>query len=160
VPLYGCVRFAPFFLPASLSTMMKGKMRLLSLFLVVLACGCASDNNPLMTGNPKDWIGHSTTDLANAIGQPTRTLAQAEGEIWEYTKEYDRDIPKGSHSAFSMGTFGGNNSFVSRAGFASNSNEEHVGHFVDTFRAEVRDGVIKKVYASEFVDGQRVYEVH
>jgi hypothetical protein len=45
--------------------------------------GCAT--NPLMTGEPDDWVGHTTTELRAGLGEPNRVVPQADGkEVWEY----------------------------------------------------------------------------
>jgi len=72
------------------------------LLSVLILCGCASEKNPLMTGNPKDWRRHPTSDLVTACGQPTRILQQSDGEVWQYIGEWEAEVPKGSHMLFDM----------------------------------------------------------
>lgn len=113
-----------------------------------------------MTGNPKDWCGHQTSDLVAARGQPTRIIHQTDGEIWEYVNEGDFIVPKGSHMVFNMGGFGNSSAFAGGGGFVSEKNDQHKSHYVVINRFEVKNGIIKKWYGERDVDGRMIWHGH
>jgi hypothetical protein len=128
--------------------------------LVALAlCGCAS-NNPLMTGNPKDWRGHPTTDLVTAHGQPTHILQQSDGEVWQYVQEWDAVVPKGSHASFSMGGFGNSGGSALAGGGGIESHEQYNAHYIRTDNFQIKDGIIKKWYGEIDQNGSVVWKRH
>ena len=136
------------------------KTTILILVSTIILCGCATVKNPLMTGNPKDWRGHPTADLVTAWGQPTHTLNQSDGEIWQYVKEWDAVVPKGSHASFSMGGFGNNSSSAFGGGGGSSSHEQYNAHYVRTDNFAVRNGIIRNWYGEMDENGQVVLKQH
>lgn len=113
-----------------------------------------------MTGNPKDWRGHPTSDLVTVGGQPTRIIKQSDGEIWQYVKEWDAVVPKGSRALFNMGGFssGGNSAASGGGGFESH--EQYSAHFKRTDNFEVKKGIIEKWYGQMEENGQVVWQRH
>jgi len=131
------------------------------IFLVALIlCGCASEKNPLMTGNPKDWRGHPTSDLVTASGQPTRVLQQSDGEVWQYIKQWDAEVPKGSHMSFNMQGFSTANSSVSGAGGGFESHEQYKAHYVRIDSFAVKKGIITKWYGEIDENDQAIRKWH
>jgi hypothetical protein len=126
----------------------------------LILCGCASERNPLLTGNPKDWRGHPTSDLVTVGGQPTRIIKQSDGEIWQYVKEWDAVVPKGSHASFNMRGFGDNGSSAVGGGGGFSSHEQYNAHFVRTDNFAVRNGIIRKWYGEIDENGQVVLQRH
>lgn len=169
------------------------KRKILIVFSALALVGCASD--PLMTGEPHDWVGHRATDLKAAMGEPTRVIEQSnynaddlkiakmfeakdQGgiEILEYVQEGDFVTPKESDTKFRFGGFGGStttansygNTAVSntRGGFGggggikTTESPEHMSHFVNLTRFEVRNGIIVKWFQSRTVDGLVLWTHH
>lgn len=126
----------------------------------LILCGCATEKNPLMTGNPKDWRGHPTADLVAVCGQPTRILHQSDGEVWQYVEESDAVVPKGSHMSFNMRGFSSGGNSAAGAGGGFESHDQYAAHFVRTDNFEVKKGIIKKWYGQTQENGQVVWKGH
>ena len=136
------------------------KMTIPILIGTLILCGCASEKNPLLTGNPKDWRDHPTTDLVTVWGQPTRIINQSDGEIWQYIQESDAVIPKGSHASFNMGGFSGSGSSALGGGGGFSSHEQYNAHIVKINNFAVRNGIIKKWYGEIRENDQVVLKEH
>lgn len=130
------------------------------LLAALILCGCATEKNPLLTGNPKDWRGHPTSDLVAAHGQPTRVLHQSDGDIWQYVQERDAVVPKGSHAAFNMLGFSGSGSSAMGGGGGFENHEQYTAHLVRTDNFAVKDGIIKRWYGETDENGQMVWHGH
>lgn len=129
------------------------KTTILILIGTLILCGCATEttkkntlNSPLLTGNTKDWRGHPTADLIMIWGQPTRILNQSDGEIWQYVKEWDAVIPKGSHGSFNMQEMGDSSGSIAGGGGGFSSHEQYNAHFVRIDNFAVVNGIIGKWY--------------
>lgn len=130
------------------------------LLSVLILCGCASEKNPLMTGNPKDWRRHPTSDLVTACGQPTRILQQSDGEVWQYIGEWEAEVPKGSHMLFDMRGFSTANSSVSGAGGGFESHDQYKAHYKRIDNFAVKKGIIMKWYGEIDENGQAIRQWH
>jgi hypothetical protein len=166
--------------------------KILIILSALALVGCASD--PLMTGEPHDWVGHLASDLKAAMGEPTRVIHQSnyqdndpaiaklfegksgKSEIWEYVQTGDAISPKESDTKFRFGGFGGStttaNSYGNTAvsnthggfggggGIKTTESPEHMSHFVNLTRFEVRNGIIVKWFQSRTVDGLVLWTHH
>jgi hypothetical protein len=107
-------------------------MKTLSLAFIVaiLLVGCAS--NPLLTGEPADWVRKPAAELRNSLGEPTRTVVHQDGsQTWEYVTEgeYVRE-------------------------------HRSPGHFVNVTRYLVKDGKVRKWFTERIEDGVVVRSDH
>jgi hypothetical protein len=152
------------------------KRRILIIFSALALVGCASD--PLMTGEPHDWVGHLASDLKAAMGEPTRIIHQSnyqdndpaisklfeaksgESEIWEYVQTGDAVSPKESSTAFNMHGADSNLGFGAHGGINTTESPAHQSHYENIWRYEIKNGKVVKWYAARLVDGKTVWSQH
>jgi len=123
-------------------------------------CGCASEKSPLLTGNAKDWRDHPTADLVAVCGKPARILNQSNSEIWQYVKEWDAVVPKGSRASFQMQGFSGNSSSAIGGGGGFESHDQYAAHYVRTDNFAVKGGIIKEWYGEIDENDRVVWKGH
>jgi hypothetical protein len=98
--------------------------------IILLLAGCASD--PLMTGEPKDWVGHTADELRAALGDPRRVISQPDGsEVWEY---------------FETGNYVREN--------------RSPGNYENLSRYRIKNGVVKSWFVERSEDGRVVRRDH
>jgi len=135
-------------------------MRLAFLALVCAGLlGCAT--NPVMSGRPQDWRGHSAEEMRAGLGEPTSIKPQTDGsEIWEYRKSGDFVAPAEENMSFRAGGF-------SNGGFAGANGKvrtlksgEHEASYENIWRFQFRNGKVRRWSAARLVDGVTVWSDH
>lgn len=135
------------------------KKLLVGFCLVAVVTGCAS--NPVLTGKPQHWKGKSVADLRAALGEPTRVIPQGKGiEVWEYVNAGDFVAPKEENTNFRVGGSGGGPFFGASGGINTVTQGERLSRYENVTRFEIRNGKVRKWYASRLVDGRVVWEDH
>ena len=145
------------------------------LFALILV-GCASD--PLMTGEPHDWVGHLASDLRAAMGEPTRIIHQSnyqendpaiaklfepksgDVEIWEYRTEGETVSPKQSDTGFNRHGADSALGFGAHGGINTTETPAHQSHYENIWRYEIQNGKVVKWYAARLLDGKTVWSQH
>ena len=178
----GCVKSAPFLFrnppPRASCLTLKHPMkrRILIVFSALALVGCASD--PLMTGEPHDWVGHLASDLKAAMGEPTRIIppdqlpGQRPGHCQNVRgksrRKRDLGIPPNRGGCFSKGK----RYFLQHArrgqqlGIRSTRRNQHDRNpgatepLREHWRYEIKNGKVVKWYAARLVDGKTVWSQH
>jgi len=94
----------------------------------------------------------------DAGGEPSRIVKEANGdEVWIYSKEGDRIIPKGESTSFGFGAMG---SGASSTYSSEQRLDDRLSHEETIWRFKIRNSKIREWGAARLVDGRIVWEDH
>lgn len=137
---------------------MKARIILLCLFGSILT-GCSS--NPVLTGKPQHWTGHTTEEMKAGLGPPSEIVPQGDGsEIWIYRKTGEFIAPGEERTNFRMGGGAGSGVFGASGGISTQRQSERVTDYENVWRFEVRNGRVRRWYAQRLEGGRVVWEDH
>lgn len=137
---------------------MKPKPLLLLTLCAALA-GCAGD--PIMSHLPQDWMGHSYTQLTANLGEPTKIVAEDNGDkVIEYIKSGEFNADQAAHSRFRFGAgdFGG--SISGGGGIDTTTTPAHLASYQNLWRFKIHGGKVAAWYAERREDGKVVWFDH